>query len=54
MHWTTDVLTGAVVGTGLGIAVPLLLHRPRGSAGPALHVAPWLGRVSGVEFALAL
>jgi membrane-associated phospholipid phosphatase len=26
MHWATDVLTGALVGTGIGIAVPLLLH----------------------------
>ena len=26
-HWTTDVLIGAVVGVGVGLAVPLLLHR---------------------------
>lgn len=28
-HWATDVLTGAVVGTGIGIAMPLLLHARR-------------------------
>lgn len=26
MHWPTDVLTGAVVGTTVGVLVPLLLH----------------------------
>lgn len=26
LHWTTDVLTGAAVGTGVGVLVPLLLH----------------------------
>lgn len=26
VHWTSDVLTGALVGTAVGIAVPLLLH----------------------------
>jgi membrane-associated phospholipid phosphatase len=26
MHWLTDVLTGAVVGTATGVALPLLLH----------------------------
>ena len=27
-HYFTDVTVGAVLGTGIGIAVPLLLHRP--------------------------
>lgn len=27
-HYFTDVMTGAVLGTGIGIAVPLLFHRP--------------------------
>ncbi len=26
MHWATDVMTGALVGTGIGIGMPLLLH----------------------------
>lgn len=26
VHWASDVLTGALVGTGLGLALPLLLH----------------------------
>jgi membrane-associated phospholipid phosphatase len=26
-HWFTDVLTGAAVGTGIGVGVPLLFHR---------------------------
>jgi membrane-associated phospholipid phosphatase len=30
VHWTSDVLTGALVGTAVGIAMPLLLH-PRAS-----------------------
>jgi membrane-associated phospholipid phosphatase len=29
-HWLTDVLVGMVVGIGMGIAVPLLLHAPAG------------------------
>lgn len=28
MHYVTDVLAGAAVGTGVGIAVPLLFHAP--------------------------
>jgi len=27
-HWLTDVLVGAFVGSGIGIGVPLLFHRP--------------------------
>ncbi len=27
-HYFTDVMTGAVLGSGIGIAVPLLFHRP--------------------------
>ena len=26
-HWPSDVLTGAAVGTGVGVGLPLLLHR---------------------------
>jgi membrane-associated phospholipid phosphatase len=38
-HWLTDVLTGAALGTGIGIAVPLLLHRkPRGPDGPTTMI----------------
>jgi len=53
-HWTTDVLTGALVGTGLGIAVPLLLHRRAEPSAPALRLVPWVGRATGLELALAL
>jgi membrane-associated phospholipid phosphatase len=28
-HWLTDVLAGAALGTGLGVGLPLLLHRKR-------------------------
>ncbi len=33
-HWATDVLTGAFVGTGIGIALPCLVH-PRKDRSPA-------------------
>jgi membrane-associated phospholipid phosphatase len=29
-HWFTDVLVGMIVGVGIGIAVPLLVHAPAG------------------------
>jgi membrane-associated phospholipid phosphatase len=29
-HWFTDVLVGMIVGVGIGMAVPLLLHAPAG------------------------
>jgi membrane-associated phospholipid phosphatase len=51
-HWATDVLTGAVLGAGIGFSVPYVFHRPltdgaaAGSARASLSVAP-LG-VSGV------
>jgi membrane-associated phospholipid phosphatase len=53
-HWTTDVLAGAVVGTGLGIAVPLLLHRPVERCGPAVRLVPWMGGTMGFELAFTL
>jgi membrane-associated phospholipid phosphatase len=53
-HWTTDVLTGALVGTGFGVAVPLLLHRPVERGAPSVHLVPWVGRATGVELALSL
>ena len=37
-HWLSDVTAGAVFGTGVGIAVPLVLHR--GQADRKLTVAP--------------
>lgn len=44
MHWATDVLVGAGMGTLAGVSVPLLLHqREPGSFG----VAPSVGRRSG-------
>lgn len=32
-HWTTDVLTGAAIGTGVGVLIPRLLHGPNGVGG---------------------
>ena len=53
VHWTTDVLAGAAAGTGLGIALPLLLHRPAGES-RAWRVSPWVGRVHGLELVVTL
>jgi membrane-associated phospholipid phosphatase len=39
-HWTTDVLTGAVVGTVIGIAVPTLLHGRRHTESVASTTLP--------------
>jgi membrane-associated phospholipid phosphatase len=45
MHWATDVLTGAVVGTGVGFALPFLWHgRVAQQAPRALVLAPVVGR----------
>jgi membrane-associated phospholipid phosphatase len=41
MHWATDVLAGAGVGTLIGTAVPLLLHR---RAESAVSIVPSFGR----------
>jgi membrane-associated phospholipid phosphatase len=50
-HYFTDVLTGAVVGSAIGFAVPYLLHRPRERANVNLVAAPSLGRpVLGASF----
>jgi membrane-associated phospholipid phosphatase len=38
-HYFTDVLTGAAVGSGVGFAVPYLLHRPSAGAPPVLPSA---------------
>lgn len=43
-HWVSDVVVGAVVGGGVGFAVPWLLHRPR--AGRAWALAPAPGGVA--------
>jgi membrane-associated phospholipid phosphatase len=45
-HYATDVITGAVVGSAMGFAVPFLFHRPLPSASaadsqsPAIAIAP--------------
>lgn len=44
-HYFTDVLGGALLGAGIGLAVPLL-HRPRGGRAPAVLVAPARGGAS--------
>jgi len=43
-HYFTDVLTGALVGTGVGVAVPWYFHRPLGQgSSTALTLAPMPG-----------
>ena len=44
-HWPSDVLTGALVGTAIGVAVPLLLHpRVHDQDGPVVSsTAPLAG-----------
>jgi membrane-associated phospholipid phosphatase len=39
-HWLTDVLAGAVIGGGVGFAVPWTLHRRRGGRAPAVQLFP--------------
>lgn len=54
-HWATDVLTGAAVGTVVGIGMPLILHgrreRAASEVSPAVSVAP-LTQGSGISFAM--
>src|SRR5262249_10240808 len=42
MHYATDVITGAVVGTAVGLGLPFLLHYQ-----PSPHVAPNAPRGAG-------
>jgi membrane-associated phospholipid phosphatase len=39
-HYLTDVLTGAAVGTALGIALPRLMHGRKNESVPAVGIAP--------------
>jgi membrane-associated phospholipid phosphatase len=49
VHWLTDVLTGAAVGTGVGIAMPLLLHPRKDTDAPQVTVVPVMtGGLAGV------
>ncbi|MEJ7599864.1 MAG: phosphatase PAP2 family protein [Kofleriaceae bacterium] len=50
-HYATDVIAGSVVGAGIGLAVPLLLHRQHLSRGTKVlpHVSPSSG---GAVFSL--
>ncbi|WP_176065726.1 phosphatase PAP2 family protein [Anaeromyxobacter diazotrophicus] len=51
-HWLTDVVASAAVGTALGMAVPLLLHRsPREGS---WTLAPLAGGAAGVRWVLRL
>lgn len=44
MHWATDVLTGAAVGTAVGFGMPYFLHARKHAAGDgSLVVAPRVG-----------
>jgi membrane-associated phospholipid phosphatase len=40
MHWFTDVLVGAAVGTGAGLVSPLLLHRRADPSGTSVALSP--------------
>jgi membrane-associated phospholipid phosphatase len=41
MHWATDVMTGALVGTAIGVSVPLALHRREASSSSvSLNIVP--------------
>jgi membrane-associated phospholipid phosphatase len=46
MHYASDVITGAIVGTSVGLGVPLLHHYaghevgPDGTSGVTLHIVP--------------
>jgi membrane-associated phospholipid phosphatase len=45
VHYATDVLTGAAVGTAVGFSLPYFLHRRGGETGPrAFTVLPLVGR----------
>lgn len=48
VHWASDVATGALVGTGVGIAVPLLLH-PRAPDAPVASASAFSTTALGVE-----
>lgn len=39
-HYFSDVMTGAIVGSAIGVGVPLLFHSPRGESAAASPVVP--------------
>lgn len=54
-HYATDVIAGALIGSAIGVAVPLLLHRDvlghRGEVAPRIDAAP-VGPAGSVGFSL--
>lgn len=49
MHWATDVMAGAFVGTAVGVGLPLLLHRRTDEPATETSLVPLLGNgVRGV------
>ena len=46
-HYATDVITGAVMGTAMGVGIPYLAHRPATSAGNVTVTAMPLVRGTG-------
>lgn len=47
-HWLSDALAGAAVGSGIGFATPLLLHRGRDDAPVRVTMTPFPLGVAGV------
>jgi membrane-associated phospholipid phosphatase len=51
-HYLTDVLTGAVVGTAAGFAIPFLFHRGEPAKGEKTGLAPASFSASGSSFSM--
>ena len=52
MHWATDVVVGSVVGSAIGVGLPLLLHGRKKLAGVMLApmTAPAIGLIASGSF----
>jgi membrane-associated phospholipid phosphatase len=51
-HYLTDVLTGAVIGTAAGFAIPYFFHRGEPAKGEATGLAPSSFSTSGSSFSM--
>ena len=52
-HYLTDVLTGAAVGTAMGLGVPLLFHREKNEHAPKSLAFAAMPEPGGASFALS-